>query len=66
MGITYNHSNYESKRYTPRRCLVEALVSPKRLNYSMLRCFELTLDPKTTLQLALRNNPAAIMANCRF
>ncbi len=35
MGITYNHSNYESKRYTRRRCFVEALIGPKGLNYSM-------------------------------
>ena len=37
MGITHNHSNYESKRHTHRRRLVEALIGPKWLNYSMLR-----------------------------
>jgi hypothetical protein len=37
MDITHNHSNYESKRYTRRRCSVEALIGPKRLNYGMLR-----------------------------
>ena len=66
MGITYNHSNYKSKRYTPQRCLVEALIDPKQAKLQHVALLELTLYPKTMLPLALRNNPAAIMVNCRF
>jgi hypothetical protein len=66
MGITYNHSNYESKRYTSNRASSRQLSDFKSLNYNALHCSSCLYGPKRTQPSPLRNNPVAMITNYCF
>jgi len=66
MGITYNHSNYESKRYTPRLHPFSAIDDSKLLTYNMLHCSSRSFNLKLPNQRLYEIIRVAVLTNYRF